>query len=339
MKNSVYKTAVLLLSDDGMRALVSENTVIRLLDIPTGAVLASHSTQKGIPLTSIAFSGDGRRAVAASWDELVVLEEAPGGGWTEVLSLPQVSDERFGPMSLSQDGARLAYTIQHMSPADRFELILLDVDTQTELMRAMHSEPATYYELHAKDVALDDAGRTVACASLGDTEHSTPEVLVYDDAGRRLSEHFLAGSALDVDLDPRGEVIAVASSPKHGPAYYGGRVLEADPRAPTLRVLGVPALGGSLDVTLAGSPAGGQAFLLASPALGSSTTPFGTSALDLGQRGLRLGPWPVTSGLVQQSLPIAADPALAGMLLHFQGVVVSSGGGRLTNKVSLRIVP
>jgi hypothetical protein len=339
MKHSGYRTGGLRLSDDGLRALVPVNTSVRLLDIATGAVLASHTTSKGVPLTSIALSGDGRRFAAAAWDELVVLEETPSGAWTEVLSLPQVSDEDYGPVSLSQDGARLAYTVQYMSPQDRFELVLLDVDAQTELMRAMHSEPATWQKLHANDVVLDDAGRTVACASLGDSELSTPQVLVYDDAGRRLSEHFLPGSALDVDLDPRGEVLAVAGSAKHGPSNYGGHLLQADARPPKLRVLGSAALGTSLDVTLAGSPAGGQAYLLASPGLGSSATPFGTSALDLELRGLRLGPWPVVSGLAQQSLPIAADPALAGLLLHFQGVVVSSGGGRLTDKVSVRIVP
>ena len=339
MSVSGYRTGGVRLSDDGSRMLVPTVKTATLVDVATGTILAEHVTPTGTPLTGIALSGDGRRYATSTWNELAVFGQAPDGSWTQVLALPQSGQDRFGPVALSQDGGRLAYTIQYLS-WDGFELVLLEPDTQTELLRTVQSEPGSYDELHAQEVVLDDAGSIVACASLGDSQHATPEVFVLDETGRLLSEHYQEGSALDVDLDPRGEVLAAGISPKHGDtAYVGGNMLQADTRAPRLRILGQPVLGGSLDVTIAGRPSGGLALLLASPALGASATPFGTSALDLGQRVMRLGPWPLVAGLAQQALPIGADPALAGMLLHYQGILLDEGGGRLTNKVSVRLVP
>lgn len=340
MTVSGYRTGGVRLSDDGSRALVPTVKTAMLLDVASGLVLDQHVTPTGTPLTGIALSGDGRRYATSTWNELAVFEQATDGTWTKILAFPQSGIDRFGPVALSQDGGRLAYTVQYQS-WDGFDLVLLEVDTQTELFEVTQFEPASYQQLHAQDLALDDAGSLVACASLGDSEHTTPEVFVIDDTGRLQSSFRQEGSAIDVDLDPRGEVLAAGISPKHGTlAYVGGNMIQADPRGPLLRILGTPVLGGALEVTLAGGSGEGVALLLASPLLGASQTPFGTSALGLdGSSVRRLGPWPLVAGFAQQSIPIEDDASLAGLMLHYQGLIVGGDGGQLTNKVSVRLVP
>ena len=335
---SGFNTGGVRLSDDGARAVLPGVDHVVLLDVFGGTVLASYETPTGTPLRGLAISGDGARFAVASWEEVVLFEEGAGGSFAKISTLPQVDDEHFGPLALDEDGGRLAYTIQHLSPANRYELVLLDVDDDQELWRVVQADPASLAPVHAKDVDIDAAGETVACASLGGPTFATPQVIVVDAAGQVVSEHHLGGSAMDVDLDPSGEVLVVAESPKYMAAYIGGRFFLADARPPTLRVLGQPQVGGVLDLTLVGDAAGGSGALWLASELGGSPTPFGTSALDLlGAR--RLGPWPLVGGVLKTPLALAGNPLLAGTLLHAQGVTFSAAGGRLTNKVSLRVMP
>lgn len=330
------------LSDDGSRAVVTgHSSFAYMLDLQAGTVLDSHKTPTGAPLQGIAISGDGRRYAASTWNDLSVWEETAPGTWTKVLSLPQVGDERFGPVALNQDGSRLAYSIQYMNPSDTLEVVLLEIDAQNELFRTRYSEPGTFVPLHVFDLELDDAGRVLACASFGDSQHATPEVFLYDDTGSLLSEYYLSGSAVDIDLDPRGEVVAFGSEPAYGGhRMVGGRVSVADPSAPELRVAGTPVLGGELKLTLAGGRTGTWAHLLASPALGLTSTPFGDLALDMREQGaFRVGSWSLASGGVRKNFPIGSGSGLAGLRLHFQAIIIDGGGGHVTNKVSVRFVP
>jgi len=330
------------LSDDGSRAVVTGHANFAyLLDLQAGAVLDSYKTPTGTPLGGIAISGDGQRYVTSTWTELNVWEETVPGTWTKILSLPQVGDERFGPVALSQDGSRLGYSIQYRNPFDTIEVVLLEVDSQKEFFRTLYTEPGTFVALKVFDLELDDAGRVLACASLGDSQHATPEVFLYDDTGSLLSEYYLPGSAVDIDLDPRGEVVVFGSEIAYGGhRTIAGRVSVADPSAPELRVAGTPSLGGKLELTLAGGRQGSWVYLLASPALGSTSTPFGDLALDMRAQGaFRVGSWSLASGGVRKNFPIGSGSELAGLRLHFQGIILDGGAGHVTNKVSVRFVP
>lgn len=325
------------LSDDGSRAIVPQDNTAVLVDVLNGSVIDMHATPKGTPITGITLSGDGTRYAVATWKELSVREADGAGTWQDLLVLPQVGDEWYGPLDLSQDGSRLAYTIQHILPADSFELVLIEPETGAELTRVIQSAPGTYKDLCAFDVDLGDDGRTIACASFGDAFNKTPEAFVVDDAGQLLSEYRLRGSAVDVDLDARGEVLLIGAEGGYGFHYVGGTVVAADVRAPQLRLAGRPYADEPIELTLAGDAAHTHGVIWAGLALGTTRTPWGESTVDLGAGATRVGVWALTDGAARDVLPLEAPLGLAGELLHFQGATFGGGTGQLTNKVSVRV--
>lgn len=331
------------LSDDGTRAIVPRHAQAVLVDVLNGTTIDVHTASGasgGEWIRSVTLSGDGTRYAMASAEELSVRAQDEWGFWQDVLVLSHDDDaRRYGPLDLSRDGARLAYTLQHVSPSDAFELALMEPDTGAELARVVQSAPGTWQALRAFDVDLADDGRTIAVASLGDSDKVTPEAFVIDEEGALLAEYHLDGSAVDVDLDARAEVLVVGAEDGHGYHNIGGYVVLADVRAPGLRLMGIPRAGEDLELTLAGDAGHSIGVLWAAPALGTSQTPWGGSTLDFGAGATRVGTWALSDGAARDLITIGAELGLAGELLHFQGATLGGAPGALTNKVSTRILP
>lgn len=334
------------LTDDGRRVYASVGGMLYILETASGAI----SFQLEWPLqlsggsyslwTRASMSGDGRRIAFGGYGEFQIWQEtAPGiWGWQYTGYVPPEDSVNF--MELNRDGSRCAYTVQDFDPnlTDGFEIRLLDVDRRVDIGRYELRAPGSTAWVYSSDLAIDDAGKTVAAASWGDSAETTPEVVVLDEFGRLLSSFDHAGSALHVDLDPTGQVLAIGTKDTHATSFgNGGDVVCGDTRPPGLRIYGYPQAGANVRLQVA--PAGDTAQILAATALGASQTPFGPSELDFSTMVARAGPVPVPGSGIETTVQLPVRPDLVGRALHVQAAIYGAGAGRLSNRVSFPLLP
>lgn len=325
------------LSDDGKRALISLRDRAYLLNLDTGTILQDHGRNND-RIMGTALSADGN-CFAIAWQDETELWRAGSGGWSRTLVENVQVGWRSGPLALNRDGTRLGLIRQENSNL-RFEVSLWDFSGQaTELFTDVVEEPATFYQLIASGLVMDDSGNRLAMSSWGDSNHSTPEGVVYDQLGNRVTEVFLEGSANGLDLDPTGQVAAWATKGTHNNSLGGigiSRIAVADVGVSQLRVSGYPQAGAAMDVELTGGSSG---WLATSARLGHSDTPFGVSQLDQDALLSIVGPFPIPASGWHETVNLPSMTSGIGRAVHMQGAVTNASTTELTNRVSMRILP
>ncbi len=325
------------LSDDGKRALISLWDRVYLLDLDSGMILQDHGRNNN-RIMGAALSSDGN-CFAIAWQEEIELWRANSGGWSRTLVENVQAGWRSGPLALNRDGTRLGLIRQENSN-QRFEVSLWDFGGQaTELFTDVLEEPATSFQLIASGLVMDDSGNRLAMSSWGDSNHTTPEGVVYDQFGNRLTEVYLEGSANGLDLDPTGQVAAWATKGAHNNALGGmgiSRIAVADVGISQLRVSGYPQAGAALDLELKG---GNSGWLATSARLGHADTPFGVSQLDKNALLSIVGPFAIPASGWHKTVNLPSHSSGIGRTVHMQGAVTANRITNLTNRVSLRILP
>lgn len=332
--NGNYSARQVRLSDDGSRAYIFIGTVIHIYDVANANVIHTHNV--GASFDSHAFSGDGRSFAYGTFGSLSVYQEQ-GTNWTQRHRETFAGSTYISHIDLNQDGERCAFQLQRYSPAyDHIETGLIDVGAGQVLWSDSFDAPGTSAQLVCSGVQVDDAGEIVVSCNWGDSLNQTPEVCAWDVHGQRQLEIDLSGSAFSLDLAPDGEVWAAGSKGVHANLLgNGGAVTAGDPAEQILHVLGLPRSGGQVQLQIADGWS--RARIGISTELGASSTPFGTTAIDL---NFLIGEMrvPVPSGGLDMTMQVPARPSLWGVPLHVQAIVRNATGEVVTNKVSTRIV-
>ncbi|TAH35949.1 MAG: hypothetical protein EYC70_11920 [Planctomycetota bacterium] len=325
------------LSDDGTRAYFNIGVHGNVYDIASATVIQDQYI--GGSFDSHAFSGDGKSYAFGFFGYFQVWRETSPGVWT-MQSNPAIPGSTYvGWLDLNTDGSRCAYTVQRYSPSyDHIETGLYDVTNNVDFFRTPLDAPGTIYQLVTYGVDTDDAGDYVAGASWGDSGNVTPECYVYDSAGNLTASYDGSGSAFTTAIDAAGNVSAFGTKDVHANVGgNGGEVVCLDPTEQELHILGRPTLGGMVNVTVADT--GNSVQLGVATALGSTMTPFGVSELDGSTILDVLGPFSIPPGGLNANLGVPPKPGLAGRTVHVQGGIKGGGGGHLTNRVSLQLLP
>ncbi len=325
------------LSADGSRMYFNIGLEALVYDVASSSVLYRHYI--GGSFDSHAFSGDGATFAYGFFGFFSVVRETSPGVWSTVATEFFPSDTYISWLDLDATGDHLAYQVQRFTPAwDHIELGLYEVSTDSHLFQASWDAPGTLYQLVASGVRVDEAGERVAGICWGDSLNLTPEAVVYDAAGNSLAALDTSGSAMALDLDADGDVLAVGTKAVHANVFgNGGEILLSDAAFQELHLLGVPRLGASLDLEIQGPPSG-EARLLLSAALTSSA---GSLEIDLGSLLGDSGWLPLdASGALARPVAVPAQASLAGRLAHAEAVLRDPQGILSTsNKVSLRLIP
>lgn len=333
------------LSHDGRRALFSLPGIGHAVvyDVLAGREIAA-LPDNGI-FSAHAMSGDGERFAAVSYDAAVgfrvrVFELDANGVPVAIFEELQPSSVRVAQAALDLDGSRFAYAVQQTNPEDAFRVVLRDLDAGTLRFTRVVEAPDTDLQLWCSGLALDDAGETLACASWGDSDQLTPEVLVLDGSGNTLIGLHARGSALALSLSRDGELLFAGCKATHAGVFgAGGDLYLVETRAQSLRLEGAPRLGEELALSIRADARFDRALLVASPAL--LDEPLGDLRLDFGAGRRVLGAFALAQGELDARWRAPAASALAGTDAHVQAVLFDGATGEraLTNKVSLHWLP
>lgn len=336
--NTIGTSAVV--TPDASRMLIDLAFDPHLIDLKTGETIQAfpHHSMFG----GIALSADGQ-TVAFGGEPWLEIHRQTTSGEFELVDRIEFQGHRIaGPMALDADGTHLAYSIRRYDPSESCSIRARDVRAGKDIWRHKFEAPGNQASLWPLELALTEDAQVVAGASWGDTLDLTPTGFAFDAAGKLTAELHTDGSAFAFDMDPTGQVIALGTKDAHANQFgSGGDVICADTRAVELRVAGYPQAGAKLDFALMGPAV--EAQVAVARALGEGATPWGVSQLDLGAVLYETGPIPMTAGGLQRQLTVPDHPGMIGTPLHFQGVLLdatgAAGGGVLTNRVSVRVLP
>ena len=211
-----------------------------------------------------------------------------------------------------------------------------------DLWRHKFEAPGNGASLWPQELALTEDAQIVAGSSWGDTLDLTPTGFAFDASGTLTAQLHTSGSAIGFDMDPTGQLMALGTKDAHANEFgSGGDVICADTRPMELRLAGYPQAGAKLDFSLRGPAA--EARVAVASALGATPTPWGVSQLDLASLRLDTGSLPMNLTGLQRRLTVPEHPGIVGTALHLQGVLLdpsgAAGGGHLTNRVSVRVLP
>lgn len=324
------------LSDDGSRLLIDISNNPALIDLTTGDEilnLTHHSMFGGLAL-----SGDGRRMALGGEPFAEVWEENATGQWS-LLKRMDFSGERIaGAMELDTDGSHLAMTV--MDYTDWFQVRVRDLNADREVYRHKFEAPGNNSNLWPSRICLTDDAQLVAGSSWGDSFDTTPTGFVFDANGALSNTLRTTGSGLAFDMDPSGQVMAMSTKRTHVNEFgSGGEIICADTRQPELSIAGFPESAGKVVMTIRGAAT--HARVVAALELGSSSTAWGPSQLDLSSAITNSGFQTIPATGMQRQLTLPSTPALLGRALHMQAELVdrSIQIGYLSNRVSIRILP
>ncbi len=334
---AAYVRQARLSADGGRLYLGLYNGTVQIWNTVSGALLLTWNI--GSTFDSHSLSGDGATFAYGDFGGLHVVRETSPGAWNQIAFLPvSAGGQYLATADLDADGSHAAFQQQRYTPAyDHIEVGLFDVAANAAVWSGAHNAPGTIWQLVCSGVQISEDGSEVVGCSWGDSLNATPEVFGYDAAGNLAMSLHTPGSAFALALDEDGDVAIVGTKAVHANVSgNGGSLFCIEPYEPTLRLLGVPQLGGTLTLTTPdGANSAGFGFCAQ---LGASSTPYGTMEVLLSSLIASLGPVPVPPGGLVLNLSVPVSPALAGIAVHVQGVRFAAGG-TITNKVSLRILP
>ncbi len=333
-----YYSRGTILSDDGTRAYFGMGSSAVIWDVLGGQLL--HLENIGASFDSHAMSADGTRFAYGGFGWFRVYGETIPGGWT-LLHTESFSGSQYAShLALDADGSTCAYQIQTYSPAyDTLRVGMLDVDAGSVLFEEVLTAPGTTSQLAGGDCAILDDGSVAAFGSWGDSLNQVPEALTRDASGNALSNLDLDGSVFDLDLAPGGDVLVGGNKSVHANTFgNGGSFWVSDPDTQDFHIEGVPQLGQLVTFTIEDGWA--KVGFAAARALGSSSTPWGVSSLDLSTLLWQSRAISVPKGGLTLPITLPSLPSMAGLVVHLQSAVFSAGGSsQMTNKVSLRLLP
>ena len=133
----------------------------------------------------------------------------------------------------------------------------------------------------------------------------------------------LTGSVRDIDIDPEGRHLAVASKTVHATQLGGGGRydLYEIPSSSGMRLVGTPTAGGSVEVRVS-CPPDKTGLLLASDSLAATPMNFGgTGRLFLERSGLQFMSRTTENGSGELVFTLSLATASAGDTIHVQGLV------------------
>lgn len=324
-------------SRDMHRLLMDVGGEPQLIDLATGELLKEwrhHGLRSGHTL-----SGDGRTVAIGDGSEVRIHRENEEGKFPRIATYTLPSNQTAGELALDHDGSHLAILANASSPANRLDLVVYHVDAKADLAVHRFESPNNYLSLRATGLQMTEDAAMIVGSTYGDDPGLIPDAFAYALGEGITAEIFTQGSAYACDLDPSGQLFAVATKDKHANSIgTGGDIVCADTRLAALRAIGSPRLGNQLRLELEAPYA--QAWLIASAALGTSPTPWGPSQLDLGTT-LNRQLVALQAGQAQWHEALPTTPAAVGQTIHLQAGFLDDGrpAGALTNRISFRIQP
>lgn len=326
------------ISQDGRLLLIDVSNRPALIDLDTGDELWTwdHHSMFG----GLALSGDGSTVAIGGEQWAEVWSRTAAGDFTLTRRWDFASERIAGAMALDFDGSHLAQTV--MDYNEWFQVRVKDLHKDVELYRHEFAAPGNGVNLWPSEICIGEDAVVVAGASWGDSFDLTPTGFAFDADGVLTAELRTPGSAMAMDMNPSGQVMALSTKAAHVNQFgSGGEVICADTRTAGLQVAGFPQAGGKLALSLQG--AGTHAQLAIASALGATPTPFGVSQLDW-QSMLRLSPpVPLSASGITRQITLPDAPAFVGQALHLQAAFFEATAagrrGELSNRVSLRVLP
>ena len=334
--SSMATSAVM--TPDASRLLIDIAFDPTLIDLETGDKV--HTFDHHSMFGGMALSADGQTVAIGGEPWLEVHRQSASGEFELHERVDLVGNRIVGPMALDADGSHLAYSIRRYSPSESCSIRARDLQAGKDIWRHKFEAPGNQASLWPLELAITEDAAIVAGASWGDTSDLTPTGFCFDANGQLTAEVHTGGSALAFDLDPSGQVMAMGTKGAHANQFgSGGEIICADTRAVELRVAGYPQAGAKLDFALAGPAT--EARVAVASALGASSTPWGMAQLDLDSQLFDSGPIPMNAAGVERQLTVPHHAGMVGTPLHFQAVLLdaATGGGTLTNRVSVRVLP
>ncbi|MAW60467.1 MAG: hypothetical protein CMJ94_06500 [Planctomycetes bacterium] len=329
-----------MITPDAKRMLIDLAFDPHLIDLETGDTIhafAHHSMFGGMAL-----SADGTTVAIGGEPWLEVHRQTIAGDFQLAERIDFQGNRIAGPMALDADGSHLAYSIRRYSPSESCSIRARDLHAGRDLWRHKFEAPGNGASLWPQELALTEDAQIVAGSSWGDTLDLTPTGFAFDASGTLTAQLHTSGSAIGFDMDPTGQLMALGTKDAHANEFgSGGDVICADTRPMELRLAGYPQAGAKLDFSLRGPAA--EARVAVASALGATPTPWGVSQLDLASLRLDTGSLPMNLTGLQRRLTVPEHPGIVGTALHLQGVLLdpsgAAGGGHLTNRVSVRVLP
>jgi len=326
------------ITPDASRLLIDISSVPQLFDLSSGLLIGQWD-QRDIR-GGLALSADGHAVAIGDQNVVQVYRENPLGAFDLNHSFSLQGDRFGGPLALDSDASHLAYSVNWSSRSDKQQIRMRDLAAGVERWRQEIETPGNELNLWVARVMMSEDAAAVAVSSYGDDFGSAPTGFVFDQHGDALSVFKTEGSALDMDYDASAELIAFATKDTHINRFgNGGDIICADVRPIELAISGLPTVGSTLDVTLQGN--GTHAQLAVSSELGNWATPYGVSQLDSASL-LRVSPQiPLIGGVANLQFALPNSAAIIGLPLHSQAALSNSatGGGYLSNRVSVRVLP
>jgi hypothetical protein len=326
------------ISQDGSKLLIDIANLPHLYDLETGQLLyawANHSMFGGLAL-----SGDGLTVAIGASNLVDVYRANALGNFDLAHSYPLLGNRIGGPIALDHDGSHMAYAILRYNPSESTQIRVRDLANEAELYRHTYEAPGNTVSLWPLQLKMTEDAGIVAGASSGDALDLTPTGFAYDRQGNVLAEIRTAGSALSMDMDPSGQVMAFGTKAAHINEFgSGGQIICADTRLPELSIAGFPESTGKLAMTIRGAAT--HARVVAALELGTSSTSWGLSQLDLDTVIANSGFLAIPATGLQRQLTLPSTLALIGQALHVQAELVDQAhqAGSLSNRVSIRVLP
>lgn len=333
------------LSADARRLYMASSLRVVIIDLDQGTVLFS------LPIFDQMY---GRPAISANGDVFAFGTQFAykvyrwvGGTYQLAFTRPALSPLLAGKLDISDDGSTLAAALD-----DRvnFQTVIVEaLDLPASLNAGQPVTTDTYTVTSAStlnnlesglEVSAD--GRRIAVGLWGDGGGPSPEVVVFQRGNSTpILTQDLPGSVMDIDFSSDGRWLVVGSKSQHYNVFGGGgRVSLFSVGTGDCRVAGVPHLGGSVTVRVAGPAGSGAAALIASePAVLPTMFPnVGTLYLRRTLVSPLAMPDCDANGFSSVVLPLPASTYSLGQTFYVQGL--RSVPRRLTDDwATLTIVP
>lgn len=315
-------------SKNGERLYLGTGTKTFLVDLSTGQV-----THAGYNTFSAgnghALSPDGlmyARGTSANGLKIMQVQGQSQSTWYTHTIEGEYACSR---MAFSGDGTLLAATFDGY--VDRaVKLIVLDLTQSTPTVVYEHEvQGAGTLGLVSSDLEVNQDGSRIFVGTWGEETQTVPEVLIHSKnaSGSWTYSHFidLPGSTRDLDIDPTGDRLAVASKTIHASLFGGGgrydQFMLSESEGTGLRLVGTPTAGGSIEVRVS-CPPDKTGLLLASDNLATTPTNFGdTGRLFLERSGLQFLSRTTENGSGELVFTLSLATASAGDTIHVQGLV------------------
>ncbi|MCK6444856.1 MAG: hypothetical protein L6Q99_00535 [Planctomycetes bacterium] len=310
------------LSADGSMLYFTGGSTFHLFDVAATQVVFSGSLQGLFP--SHAISGDGSVFAFGGFNSLYVWEKQ-GATWAQTFTRTVAGQCYCGEVDVSDDGSTIASGWIFYSNYLTVRVEALDVATKTTTMSHVTTGLGAKQNI-VSDVSISADGKRFAVGTWGDANNSAPELRLYDRAqSTPVATIDTPGSIFDVEISADGKRAIGGSKAVHANDFgNGGRLDLLDGGGSDLQLRGSPRIGSTVQFDLHFAP-GKNAFLMQS--LGHDPTPTtfpGIGTLHIDRATLTFLPAGVVppSGIATKSFSIAANPALIGTSLFFQGFSV-----------------